>query len=150
MIHSHISWPRSGDCGGSRIRTRDSCVLCLVSPSWFKQLNHHIPITSHHTPITTTSASPQLQEYMHNLVFFKELKLLSQKSVLCWTSKSIWNFIFLLDGEVKTSNAKLLFFNLKQIHELPDLRFCKIFWGRGKYEKGTFQCSELSCSEMSV
>jgi hypothetical protein len=21
MIHSHISWPRSGDCGGSRIRT---------------------------------------------------------------------------------------------------------------------------------
>jgi hypothetical protein len=31
MIHSHISWPRSGDCGRSRIRTRDSCVLCLVS-----------------------------------------------------------------------------------------------------------------------
>jgi hypothetical protein len=43
MIHSHISWPRSGDCGGSRIRSRDSCVLCLVSPSCFNQLSHHIP-----------------------------------------------------------------------------------------------------------
>jgi hypothetical protein len=41
MIHSHSSWPRSGDCGGSRIRTRDSCVLCLVSPSCFNQLSHH-------------------------------------------------------------------------------------------------------------
>jgi hypothetical protein len=31
LIHSHSAWPRSGDCGGSRIRTRDSCVLCLIS-----------------------------------------------------------------------------------------------------------------------
>jgi hypothetical protein len=37
LIHSHISWPRSGDCGGSWIWTRDHCVLSLVSPSW---LNH--------------------------------------------------------------------------------------------------------------
>jgi hypothetical protein len=35
-LHGHCSWPRSGDCVGSRIRTRDSCVLCLVSPSCFK------------------------------------------------------------------------------------------------------------------
>jgi hypothetical protein len=42
-VHSHSSWPRSGDCGGSRIRTRDSCFLCLVSPSCFNQLSHHIP-----------------------------------------------------------------------------------------------------------
>jgi hypothetical protein len=51
MIHSHISWPRSGDCGGSRIRTRDSCVLYLVTPSCFNQLSHHIP------SITSTAGS---------------------------------------------------------------------------------------------
>jgi hypothetical protein len=28
MTHGHISWPRSVDLGGSRIRIRDSCVLC--------------------------------------------------------------------------------------------------------------------------
>jgi hypothetical protein len=28
---------------GSRIRTRDSCILCLVSPSCLSQLSHHIP-----------------------------------------------------------------------------------------------------------
>jgi hypothetical protein len=28
---------------GSRIRTWDSCVLCLVSPSCLSQLSHHIP-----------------------------------------------------------------------------------------------------------
>jgi hypothetical protein len=26
LIHSHVSWPWSGDCGGSRIRTRNCCV----------------------------------------------------------------------------------------------------------------------------
>jgi hypothetical protein len=40
---STIVYTDSGDCGGSRIRTRDSCVLCLVSPSCFNQLSHHIP-----------------------------------------------------------------------------------------------------------
>jgi hypothetical protein len=50
MIHSQLPWPRSGDCGGSRIRTRDSCVLCLVSPSCLSQLSHHIPTLSHHIP----------------------------------------------------------------------------------------------------
>jgi hypothetical protein len=43
ILHSHISWPRSGDCEGSRIRTRDSCVLCLVSPSCLSSLSHHVP-----------------------------------------------------------------------------------------------------------
>jgi hypothetical protein len=42
LWYSHISWPRSGDCGGSQIRTRDSCVICLVSPSCFNQLSHHM------------------------------------------------------------------------------------------------------------
>jgi hypothetical protein len=28
LIHSHISWPRSGDCGGSRIRTM--VHICIV------------------------------------------------------------------------------------------------------------------------
>jgi hypothetical protein len=51
VIHSHSSWPHSGDCGGSRIRTRDSCVLCLMSPSCFNQLSHHIPLLSHHIPL---------------------------------------------------------------------------------------------------
>jgi hypothetical protein len=38
LIHSHIFWPRSGDYGRSRIRTRDPCVFSLlVSPSG---LNH--------------------------------------------------------------------------------------------------------------
>jgi hypothetical protein len=43
MIHSHNSWPRSGDCERSRIRTRDCCVLSLVSPSCLSQLSYHIP-----------------------------------------------------------------------------------------------------------
>jgi hypothetical protein len=50
MIHSHSSWPRSGDCWGSRFRTQDSCVLCLVSPSCFNQRSHHIPPEPPHPP----------------------------------------------------------------------------------------------------
>jgi hypothetical protein len=60
MIHSHISWPRSGDCEGSRIRTRDSCVLCLVSPSCLSQLSHHI----------------------HNISFYHDRKKFPQNRIL--------------------------------------------------------------------
>jgi hypothetical protein len=44
-IHSHTSWPCSGDCEGSRIQTRDCYVLSLVSPSCLNQLSYHIPLT---------------------------------------------------------------------------------------------------------
>jgi hypothetical protein len=73
MIHSQISWPRSGDYGWSRIRTRDSYVLCLVSPS-----RHHIPILGAHTKRLLDKTSPRqnvsIQNvYTHNVSLTKRL-----------------------------------------------------------------------------
>jgi hypothetical protein len=56
----HISWPRSGDCDGSRIRTRDCYVLSLLSPSCLKQLSYHIPWLSYHIPYWATTSPTEL------------------------------------------------------------------------------------------
>jgi hypothetical protein len=70
MLHSHISWPRSGDCGRSRIRTRDSCVLCLVSPSCFNQLSHHIPQRA-----TTSPKEPPHPPKSHHIAKYMYIPL---------------------------------------------------------------------------
>jgi hypothetical protein len=42
-IHSHYSCRPSGDCGGSRDRTRNCCVAVCFTQSRLSQLSHHIP-----------------------------------------------------------------------------------------------------------
>jgi hypothetical protein len=83
MVHSHISWPRSGDCEGSRIRTRDSCVLCLVSPSCLSQLSHHIPcltvlglnLLDSSTALYTVVSFPHLKYSIYAVLYSAALSL---------------------------------------------------------------------------
>jgi hypothetical protein len=73
LMRSHISWPRSGDCEGSRNRTRDCCLFSLVSPSC--KLSHHIPnwattsLYFIYFACTRTNVPPALS-CQYNIIFY--------------------------------------------------------------------------------
>jgi hypothetical protein len=52
LIHSHYSCRPSGDCGGSRDRTRNCCVAVWFTQSRLSQLSHHIDMVSHHIDLS--------------------------------------------------------------------------------------------------
>jgi hypothetical protein len=60
---------------GSRIRTRDSCVLCLVSSSCLSQLSHHIPY-GHHIPnfVFWSNVLHRLHRWPKKLTIYKDFR----------------------------------------------------------------------------
>jgi hypothetical protein len=96
LIHSHISWPRSRECEGSRIRTWKCCVSRLVSPSCLSYLSHHIP------------TEPQYPHWATTFPNSKPQKMISSVTKVSFSTNVWWTMFIIVMGKI-TCNAFVIF-----------------------------------------